>query len=52
MSSFAPLKQIDAGVLNIRYAEAGPADGTKIQNIGAVIIKMRYSERSDECMEC
>jgi hypothetical protein len=27
MSSFAPLKQIDAGVLNIRYAEAGPADG-------------------------
>lgn len=26
-SSFAPLKQIDAGVLNIGYAEAGPTDG-------------------------
>src|SRR5580658_3071663 len=25
-TSFAPLKQIDAGVLNIGYAEAGPAD--------------------------
>ena len=26
-TSFAPLKQIDTGVLNIGYAEAGPADG-------------------------
>jgi pimeloyl-ACP methyl ester carboxylesterase len=26
-TSFAPLKQIDAGVLNVGYAEAGPADG-------------------------
>lgn len=26
-SSFGPLKQIDAGVLNIAYAETGPADG-------------------------
>ena len=26
-TSFAPLKQIDAGLLNIGYAEAGPADG-------------------------
>jgi pimeloyl-ACP methyl ester carboxylesterase len=26
-TSFAPLKQIDAGVLNIGYAEAGPANG-------------------------
>jgi pimeloyl-ACP methyl ester carboxylesterase len=25
--SFAPLKQIDAGLLNVSYAEAGPADG-------------------------
>ena len=25
--SFGPLKQIDAGVLNVGYAEAGPADG-------------------------
>ncbi len=25
--SFAPLKQIDAGVLSVGYAEAGPADG-------------------------
>ena len=26
-ASFAPLKQVDAGVLSIGYAEAGPADG-------------------------
>ena len=26
-TSFAPLKQIDAGVLNVGYAEAGPGDG-------------------------
>ncbi len=26
-SSFDPLKQIDAGLLNVGYAEAGPADG-------------------------
>ena len=26
-TSFAPLKQIDAGVLSVGYAEAGPADG-------------------------
>ena len=26
-SSFAPLRQIDAGVLNVGYAEAGPVDG-------------------------
>jgi pimeloyl-ACP methyl ester carboxylesterase len=29
-SSFAPLKQIDAGVLNVAYAEAGPADGPAV----------------------
>jgi len=29
-ASFAPLKQIDAGVLNISYAEAGPADGPPV----------------------
>ena len=28
--SFAPLKQIDAGVLNIGYAEAGPANGPAV----------------------
>lgn len=28
--SFGPLKQIDAGVLNIGYAEAGPADGSPV----------------------
>jgi pimeloyl-ACP methyl ester carboxylesterase len=26
-TSFGPLKQIDAGVLNVAYAETGPADG-------------------------
>ena len=26
-ASFGPLKQIDAGLLNVGYAEAGPADG-------------------------
>jgi pimeloyl-ACP methyl ester carboxylesterase len=29
-ASFAPLKQIDAGVLNIGYAEAGPAGGPAV----------------------
>ncbi|MBV8826643.1 MAG: alpha/beta hydrolase [Hyphomicrobiales bacterium] len=29
-TSFGPLKQIDAGVLNIGYAEAGPADGSPV----------------------
>src|SRR5437667_9690539 len=29
-TSFDPLKQIDAGVLNIGYAEAGPADGPPV----------------------
>jgi pimeloyl-ACP methyl ester carboxylesterase len=29
-TSFAPLKQIDAGVLNVGYAEAGPANGTPV----------------------
>src|SRR5216684_4216811 len=29
-TSFAPLKQIDAGALNIGYAEAGPADGSPV----------------------
>ena len=28
--SFGPLKQIDAGVLNVAYAEAGPADGPPV----------------------
>ena len=30
IASFAPLKQIDAGVLNVAYAEAGPSDGTPV----------------------
>jgi pimeloyl-ACP methyl ester carboxylesterase len=29
-TSFAPLKQIDAGALNIGYAEAGPANGPAV----------------------
>ena len=29
-TSFAPLKQIDAGVLNVGYAEAGPPDGPAV----------------------
>ena len=29
-ASFAPLKQVDAGTLNIGYAEAGPADGPAV----------------------
>src|SRR4051812_15066422 len=29
-NSFGPLKQIDAGVLNVTYAEAGPADGAAV----------------------
>jgi pimeloyl-ACP methyl ester carboxylesterase len=29
-TSFGPLKQIDAGLLNVGYAEAGPADGAAV----------------------
>src|SRR3954464_14027608 len=29
-TSFSSLKQIDAGVLNIGYAEAGPSDGRPV----------------------
>jgi len=29
-TSFASLKQVDAGVLNVGYAEAGPADGPPV----------------------
>jgi hypothetical protein len=29
-TSFAPLKQIDADVLNVGYAEAGPVDGPAV----------------------
>ena len=29
-SSFGPLKQIDAGLLNVGYAEAGPGDGPPV----------------------
>jgi pimeloyl-ACP methyl ester carboxylesterase len=29
-TSFGPLKQIDAGVLNVGYAEVGPADGRPV----------------------
>jgi hypothetical protein len=29
-ASFGPLKQIDAGVLNVGYAKAGPADGAAV----------------------
>jgi hypothetical protein len=29
-TSFGPLKQIDAGDLNVGYAEAGPAGGTPV----------------------
>jgi pimeloyl-ACP methyl ester carboxylesterase len=29
-TSFGPLKQIDAGVLSVGYAEAGPADGSPV----------------------
>jgi hypothetical protein len=27
-TSFGPIKQIDAGLLNVGYVEAGPANGT------------------------
>ncbi len=30
MSEFGSLKQTDAGVLNIGYAEAGPSDGRAV----------------------
>ena len=30
LSAFGPIKQIDAGVLSVGYAEAGPADGRPV----------------------
>jgi hypothetical protein len=33
IASFGPIKQIDAGVLNVGYAEAGPADGPAVSAI-------------------
>jgi pimeloyl-ACP methyl ester carboxylesterase len=30
MAAFGPLRQIDAGVLNVSYVEAGPADGRAV----------------------
>src|SRR5688572_33422800 len=30
LSHFGPLKQIDAGVLSVGYAEVGPADGRPV----------------------
>ena len=30
LATFGPLKQIDAGLLNVGYAEAGPADGPTV----------------------
>ena len=35
-TSFASLKQIDAGVLNVGYAEAGPADGPTISTASSM----------------
>ena len=29
-ASFGPLKQIDAGLLNVGYVDAGPADGPAV----------------------
>ena len=29
-SSFGPIKQIDAGLLNVGYVEAGPTDGAAV----------------------
>jgi hypothetical protein len=34
-TSFATLKQIDAGALNVGYAEAGPADGPVVMLLQA-----------------
>jgi hypothetical protein len=40
-TSFPPLKQIDAGVLNIGYAEAGPPDGPPGHEGGRFEVKDR-----------
>ena len=36
-TSFASLKQIDAGLLSIGYAEAGPADGPAVIDRKSVV---------------
>jgi hypothetical protein len=41
--SFGPLKQIDAGLLNVGYAEAGPADGPLVSSLNVAWLMMRYT---------
>src|SRR5438552_10030043 len=40
-SSFGPLKQVDAGLLNMGYAEAGPAGGRPVMAIRHLQLRRR-----------
>ena len=39
--SFGPLKQIDAGLLNVGYAETGPVDGPSRAALGTICLRKR-----------
>jgi hypothetical protein len=45
-TSFGPLKQIDAGLLNVGYAEAGPADGPAV--VQGSRLRQRVSDHEPE----
>src|SRR6266498_3502461 len=45
--SFGPLKQIDAGVLNIGYAEMGPSGGPPV-----ILLREAIRVRGDSCQTC
>ena len=49
-ASFGPLKQIDAGVLNVGYAEAGPADGPAGHS--SARLALRHSQLSSMSRLC
>ena len=49
-TSFGPLKQIDAGVLNVGYAEAGPADGPRGHS--SARLALRHSQLMSMSRRC
>ena len=46
-TSFGAIKQIDAGLLNVGYAEAGPADGPAVDS--SARLALRHSQLCRRC---
>jgi Alpha/beta hydrolase family len=54
-TSFGPLNQIDAGVLNVGYAEAGPAEvesGSKDSVLNDALVPLKYPNGGETATEC